>query len=82
MYLPCEKGLVAGAWSCFKVYYVGRCQLLYKLHVLEEGLCVCVHTRTWRCGSINNIFPTDVLTLTNLFLAHVILLDVWDDGPR
>lgn len=42
MYRPCEKGLVAGAWSCFKVYYVGRCQLLYKLHVLGEGLCACV----------------------------------------
>lgn len=43
---------------------------------------MCVHTRTLRCRSINNIFPTDVLTFTNLFLARVILLDVWDDGPR
>lgn len=45
MYWPCEKGLVAGAWTRFKVYNAGRCQLLYELRVLGGGLvCVCMHT--------------------------------------
>lgn len=61
---PCCGGL-----EDFKVHNVGRCQLLHKLHVMWVGLsgyaCLCVLTRSLQSRSINNIFPTDVLTLTN-----------------
>lgn len=67
------KSLVAVAWICFKVFNVGQCQLLLKLHVMGEGLgadaCLCGLIRLLLSGSINNIFPTDVLTLINLLLA-------------
>lgn len=68
-----KKGLVAVARICFKVFDVGQCQLLLKLHVMGEGLgadaCLCGLMHLLLSGSINNIFPTNVLTLTILLLA-------------